>query len=146
MHELRSYADSATALDGNAYTISWALDSGSGILVSYATHPIASNGSESQNNFVDYHTIQLRCFALTDDPDSFRQGASAFRNSRDLMQEFRRAHADAANKKVRADLGVGPQPSEPGTELAPAPSTVELSRSSETPDDSIKEVSPRRFS
>ena len=43
---------------------------------------------------------QLRSFAMTDTPDTFRQGASALRNARDWAEEKRKELIAAANGKV----------------------------------------------
>lgn len=43
---------------------------------------------------------QLRSFALTDTPDVFREGASAFRNGRDWAEERRNELIAAANGRV----------------------------------------------
>lgn len=97
MHELRRYIDETAALDGNAYSITWIYNSSSGTLILYTTHPTASVGSERT---VDYRMTHLKSFALTNNPDTFRQGASAFRNARDWARERRRELMDAANKKT----------------------------------------------
>ena len=43
---------------------------------------------------------QLRSCALTDTPDLFREGASAFRNGRDWAEERRHELIAAANSRV----------------------------------------------
>jgi hypothetical protein len=45
---------------------------------------------------------QVKAWALTSDPDSFRQGVTAFRNARDWAQEQRDAHITAANERARS--------------------------------------------
>lgn len=94
MHELRVYVNVARALDGNAYATIWTYDSSSGTLISYTVHPTAS---ESAERTVDYRMMQLNAYALTGNPESFRQGVTAFRNARDWAQERRREIIDAAN-------------------------------------------------
>ena len=96
MHKLGSYVDEKTALHGNAYSTTWTYDTSSGTLILYTTHLVAS---EDPERAVDYRMTQLRSFALTDSLDTFRQGAAAFRNTRDWAQKRRRELIDAANKK-----------------------------------------------
>jgi hypothetical protein len=48
----------------------------------------------------EYHMTQLRSFALTDSIDTFRQGATAFRNGRDLAKEWRDGFISTANERV----------------------------------------------
>ncbi|KAL9056689.1 MAG: hypothetical protein Q9162_002758 [Coniocarpon cinnabarinum] len=103
MHELRLYVNKATALDSNAYTMTWAFDSSTGTLNVYTTHPVAS---EVPDRHVDYQMTQLQGWALTGNIDSFRQGVSYFRNARDWARARRRELIDAANDKHVAELQV----------------------------------------
>ena len=96
IHELRSYVGQGTLFDNNAYTITSTYHP-SGLLTMYTTHPTAS---ESPTNPIQYRVTQLRSFAMTDAPDTFRQGASAFRNARDWAEEKRKELIAAANGKV----------------------------------------------
>ena len=73
---------------------------------------------------------QLRSFALTDTIDTFRQGATAFRNGRDLAKEWRDEFIIAANERVGS--------------LNAEPSTLEssnYSRPSDTTDTYVPEES-----
>ena len=49
---------------------------------------------------IEYRMTQLRSFAMTDSPDTFRQGASALRNARDWANEQRQELMKAANNKM----------------------------------------------
>ena len=97
IHELRSYVDPQTAYDKNAYTITSTYHGGSGTLALYITHPTLSRISTGSN---EYRMTQLKAFAVTSDPETFRQGASALRNARDWAQERRQEVVNAANNKV----------------------------------------------
>ena len=48
----------------------------------------------------EYHMNQLRSFAMTDTPDSFREGAAACRNARDWAEEQRNKAIMQANERV----------------------------------------------
>ena len=95
VHELRSYIGQETLFDNNAYTITSTYHNG--LLTMYTIHPTAS---ESPTNPTEYRMTQLRSFAMTDAPDTFRQGASALRNARDWAKEKREELIAAANGKV----------------------------------------------
>ncbi|KKZ62313.1 hypothetical protein EMCG_03285 [[Emmonsia] crescens] len=92
--QLQSYGKEL-AYDGNAYVVTSTYHDGS--LKLYMTHPTASTDSGRRT---DYHMTQLRSFALTDTPESFRQGASALRNARGWSKEQRDKWIAAANSTV----------------------------------------------
>ncbi len=94
IHELRSYVNPGTAYDNNAYTITSTYHGGSGTLTVYTTHPTLSKDAKQPT---EYHMTQLRSFAMTDAPDTFRQGASHLRNARKLAKEKRDELITAAN-------------------------------------------------
>ena len=96
IHELRSYIGQETLFDNNTYTITSTYHH-SGLLTMYTTHPTAS---ESPTNPIEYRMTKLRSFAMTDAPDTFRQGASALRNARDWAKEKREELITAANGKT----------------------------------------------
>lgn len=95
IHELRSYVDPETAYDNNAYTITSTYHP-SGLLTMYTIHPVQS---ANPNHQTEYRMTQLRSFAMTDAPDTFRQGAAAWRNGRDLTRDQRKELIGAANEK-----------------------------------------------
>ncbi|KAH8757624.1 hypothetical protein F5883DRAFT_631949 [Diaporthe sp. PMI_573] len=82
MHALQNYGAEEPAFDGNAYTYSSTYHAGSGVL--------------------------LLGFAMTDTREAFVQGATAFRNARDLAQRYRDNFIRAANARA----------SQPGTAAA----------------------------
>ena len=83
MHELRSYIDPETVYDDNAYTITSTYHGGTGTLHMYTTHPAPPKNLDSS---AEYRMIQLKAFAMTSDPETFRQGATFMRNGRELME------------------------------------------------------------
>ena len=97
MHELRSYVDPKTAYDNNAYAIASAYHPYGGILSMYAVHPVKSTNPNRQT---DYCMTKLNAYLMTSNANTFRQGATALRNSRDWSKEARTKAIDAANKKA----------------------------------------------
>ncbi|KAK0886891.1 hypothetical protein LTR02_017729 [Friedmanniomyces endolithicus] len=81
MFALQNYRNETTVYDCNAYTLVPAYNSGAGTLQMYATHPRQSAAGQTE-----YHMTQVRSYAMTDTSESFRQGAAALRNSKDLTQ------------------------------------------------------------
>ena len=97
MHELQSYVDPETSYDDSACTIISTYHGGSGALKLYTTHRTRSN---NPNRDYEFRMTQLRGWDMTDNPDTFRQGASALRNARDWAKEKREELITAANAKV----------------------------------------------
>ncbi|KAL9125666.1 MAG: hypothetical protein Q9217_005161 [Psora testacea] len=97
IHELRSYVDPETAYDNNAYTITSTYHGGTGTLAMYTTHTTLSKDPKSS---AEYRMTQLKAFAMTSDPETFRQGATFLRNGRDLTGDERRELIIAANAKA----------------------------------------------
>lgn len=96
VHELRSFVDPETAHDNNAYTIASTYHP-SGLLTMYTSHTVKSTNQERQ---IEYRMTQLNSFAMTGNPDTFRQGATFLRNGRDLAEEERKKLITAANAKA----------------------------------------------
>ena len=96
VQEFRSYIVQETLYDNNAYTITSTYHH-SGLLTMYTTYPTLSEDPMRSN---DYRITQLRSFAMTDAPDTFRQGAGALRNARDWAKEKQEELITAANGKV----------------------------------------------
>jgi hypothetical protein len=97
MHALQNYGAEEPTFDGNAYTYSSTYHAGTGTLHLYMHHatPPAPGGRPQ------YHMTQLRSFAMTDSRESFIQGATVFRNARDLAQKHRHSFIQAANARAR---------------------------------------------
>lgn len=96
MHELQSYRQDQPIYDGNAYTLTTTYHAGSGSLKLYSTHP-----TQLADGNIEYHMTPIRGWDMTSDPDNFRQGATAFRNSRDWAQEQRDRFISNANDRAR---------------------------------------------
>lgn len=102
MHALQNYGKEMPEYDGNAYTFSSTYHAGTGTL-SLFTHYVTAPTSEG--GLPEYHMTKLRAFALTDTPDTFIAGISAFRNSREVAQRHRDRFILEANTRATA---VGP--------------------------------------
>lgn len=83
MHALKTYGETEPAYDGRAYTYSSTYQASAGILELYAHHMSAPNTADEEP---EYHMTQLRAYVLKNDRKSFIEGATAFRNARDLAQ------------------------------------------------------------
>ncbi|KAL9116098.1 MAG: hypothetical protein Q9227_000467 [Pyrenula ochraceoflavens] len=94
MHSLQSYRQTKPIYDKNAYTISSSFDGEQ--LTMYTTHPTAPARPGDRPS---YHMNQLKAWSMTSDLDTFRQGATAYRNMRDWTQEMRDNFIDAANRR-----------------------------------------------
>jgi hypothetical protein len=94
VHSLRNYGGEEEAVyDGNAYTYSSTyLD---GQLKLYAQHVTTPTMSRKRPS---YHMIQLDTYALTGSRKGFVEGATAFRNARDMAQR----HCDEIVRETNA--------------------------------------------
>jgi hypothetical protein len=95
MQHLQSYGQPEPVYDNNAYTITSTFDGEQ--LLMYTTHPTQPADPGEQP---EYHMNQLRGWTLTDGPETFRQGATAYRNGRDWAKEKRDEFIEAANGRV----------------------------------------------
>jgi hypothetical protein len=66
MYSLQSYSEGKPVYDNNAYTITSTYHARTSTLQMYTTHP--TRGEDGP----EYHMTQVRAFALTSDPDTFR--------------------------------------------------------------------------
>jgi hypothetical protein len=100
MQHLQSYGQPEPVYDNNAYTIISSYSDGQ--LRMYTTHPTqpANPGDPPK-----YHMNQLNAWGLTGNPETFRQGATAFRNLRDWAKEKRDEFIEAANVRVAVEEG-----------------------------------------
>jgi hypothetical protein len=95
MHSLQSYGQENSSHDNNAYTISTIYHDGTlKMYTSYPTQP-TNPGSPPE-----YHMHQLRSFAMADTAETFRQGATSYRNARDWAKEQRDEAIRRANERV----------------------------------------------
>ncbi|KAK3363917.1 hypothetical protein B0T25DRAFT_55727 [Lasiosphaeria hispida] len=96
MHALQSYDEEEAAYDGNAYTYSSTYHAGT--LKLYAHHVTAPIDLEGRP---EYHMTQIDAYALTGSRKGFVEGATAFRNARDLAQRHRDEFIQGANARAR---------------------------------------------
>jgi hypothetical protein len=91
--KLQNYGDATVSYDGNAYSLTAVYHAGMGSLVMYATHPSQTTSAGG----AEYYMTRLRGYDMASDSNGFRSGATAFRNARDLSQEFRDRFIAKAN-------------------------------------------------
>ncbi|ATY65041.1 hypothetical protein A9K55_005004 [Cordyceps militaris] len=97
MHSLQNYGEDVPVCDGNAYTFSSTYHAGTGTLQLYAHHATGPTAEEEQP---EYHMTQIDSWGMTGNVDTFRRGATAFRNARDLARQQRETFIKAANARV----------------------------------------------
>ena len=95
MLSLRSYGQEKPVYDNNSYTITSTYCGG--MLKLYTTHPVQS---DSHGGRPEYYMTHLRSFAMSDTVETFREGATAFRNARDLAKEWRDEAINQANERA----------------------------------------------
>lgn len=116
MHALQNYSVEEPGFDSNAYTYSSTYHAGTGTLQLYAHHVAAPTMPGAQP---EYHMTQLGSYAMTHSRERFVEGASAFRNARDLAQRHRGSLIQIANAKAR-QIGIEAPPPEPEITVAVA--------------------------
>lgn len=99
MLAIQSYGQDGYTYDGNAYTLGSTYHSGTGTLQLYAMHPTQPADPSGQPQ---YHTTQLNSFGMTGNAETFRQGTTWYRNSRDLAKEWRDSAIAQANARAIA--------------------------------------------
>ncbi|KAL8369540.1 hypothetical protein RB595_000056 [Gaeumannomyces hyphopodioides] len=96
IHSLQNYGNDEPVYDGRPYTFSSTYQDGQlKLYTHHMTEPATPGGRP------EYHMAQLRSFGMTDGRETFVQGATAFRNARDLAKQYRDSFIQAANKKAR---------------------------------------------
>ncbi|KAI9691228.1 MAG: hypothetical protein M1822_008848 [Bathelium mastoideum] len=95
MQTLQSYNLEQMVFDNNAYTLSTTYHGGT--LKMFAHHPYQSDATRTQP---EYCMHQIKGWAMTSDPETFRKGATAFRNLKDWAGEQRDAFITQANARV----------------------------------------------
>ncbi|RMD41700.1 hypothetical protein DV735_g3437, partial [Chaetothyriales sp. CBS 134920] len=85
----------------------------------------------------EYHMTQLNAYAMTGNPISFREGATAFRNLRDLSQTYRDSAIDHANQVARKAPANSPSTllTDTQTSLSAAQDNTSDTSGYETPDE-----------
>lgn len=96
IHKFHEHINIEELADEKVYTITSTYSGGPdrGILTLYTVHPTASKEVAREQ---DYYMTKLGAIALDRDPDTFRQRATAFRNSRDWAREQRQQLIRAGN-------------------------------------------------
>ena len=97
MLEVSSYVDPGTVQYNIAHTITSTYHGGTGDLTLYSTH---ANQSNNPQHPIEYRMTQLNGWKMTGNPDTFRQGATAWRNARGLAREMREELIATANAKA----------------------------------------------
>ena len=93
IQQLQSYGEGKPIFDKNAYTITSTYSDGTlKIYTSYLSEP--SNTRDRP----EYLMTQVNGWSMTGNPESFRQGATAFRNGRDWTKEKRNEFIETANR------------------------------------------------
>ncbi|OAP55652.1 hypothetical protein AYL99_09804 [Fonsecaea erecta] len=105
MHSLQNYKSAEPVYDGNAYCYSSTYHHGTTSLVLYAHHLTAP---KAPGEAPEYHVTQLGGFYMTHNVDTFRMGASAFRNLRDRAKTDRDRFIDHANQIARGASATAP--------------------------------------
>jgi hypothetical protein len=101
MHSLKNYGEEEPKYDNEAYTYSSTYHGGTGTLHLYAHHTTAPT---SEGGRPEYHMTKIRGFDMTDTRETFVQGATAFRNARDLAKEHLDHVIRAANAPPRTSV------------------------------------------
>ena len=97
MHALQAYVKNEKAEDGHAYTITSIYHGGQ--LKMYTSHRVPLRETV---DYPEYTMTQINTWGMTGNPDTFRQGATAFRNAREWAKEERDDAISKANSKARA--------------------------------------------
>ncbi|KAF7503146.1 hypothetical protein GJ744_004288 [Endocarpon pusillum] len=95
MNSLHSYGEGQPVYDNKVYTIMSIYSDGQ--LKIYTSHPIQPTNPEGQP---EYCMTQIKGYSMTSDPETFRKGATAYRNARDWTKERRDEAIKRANEKV----------------------------------------------
>ncbi|KAG9228009.1 hypothetical protein BJ875DRAFT_508725 [Amylocarpus encephaloides] len=100
VHSLQSYGQDKAEYDENAYTITSTYHGGQ--LKMYTSHPAQSDSPGSRP---EYYMNQINTWGMTGNAETFRQGATAFRNTRDWTKEQRDKAIRYANDRANGITG-----------------------------------------
>ncbi|KAH6618360.1 hypothetical protein B0J18DRAFT_371554 [Chaetomium sp. MPI-SDFR-AT-0129] len=103
MHALQNYSIKRPTFDGNAYTYSSTYLYGH--LKLFAHHSTAT-----PDGLPEYHMTQVGAYSLTGNRDAFVEGATAFRNARDVAQRHRDSFIQTANTRACQFVDAPPEP------------------------------------
>lgn len=98
MHKLQNYGAEEPEYDNKARSFSATYQAGSSSLQLYTTHLTAPLTPRGQP---EYHMTKIMGFDLTNNKESFVQGATAYRNNRDLAKKERDSFISQANQVAR---------------------------------------------
>lgn len=99
INSLQAYNSSNLSYDNRAYTLGCTYQAG--IIKMYAGQPILPSVPGGQPG---YNMTQLKVLALTNDPEAFRQGATAYRNGRDWAKRQRDDAINQANDRASHEM------------------------------------------
>lgn len=130
MNSLRQYGQAQPVSDNNASTITSIYHGGQlKMYTVYCREPADQGGRP------EYYMHQLRSFAMTDSPDTFRLGAAAYRNARDWAEEQRNKAIEVANAAISAlpnEFSAGTHTT--STQVRSDTSVLELYEGSQSPE------------
>ncbi|KAK8148182.1 hypothetical protein G3M48_000222 [Beauveria asiatica] len=95
MHSLQNYGEDEPVYDGNAHTYSSTYHNGQ--LMLYAHHLTAPTADGERP---EYHMTQIDTWGMTGNIETFRRGAAAFRNARELARGQRERLIQTANARM----------------------------------------------
>ena len=95
MQSIQSYGKSEPVYDNNAYTISSTYHGGTLKIYSHSTTQPYGHRKRPE-----YYMHQLGAYAMAHSKETFRDGAKAFKNARDLTTEYRNAAIARANEML----------------------------------------------
>ena len=104
MHSMQNFEAREPDYDGNSYSYSSTYHNGTGTLQLYSHHPTQP---QTAGKPTEYHMNQIDAFAMTGNRKTFQQGASAFRNLRELAKVHRDSFIEQANQKAQNPLHSG---------------------------------------
>lgn len=98
VHQLENYQAIESQYNRHAQSFSSTYHHGTSTLALYSHH---MTQPEEPGGRPEHHMTQLRSFSMNDTLKSFREGAGAFRNLRDLSQTYRNSAIEHANEAAR---------------------------------------------
>ncbi|KAF3481226.1 uncharacterized protein GIQ15_03985 [Arthroderma uncinatum] len=108
IYALQSYKQPRPSYDSNAYTITSTYQTGT--LKLYTTHIV---GSKDKDSRPEYIMTALCSYSMTNNINTFREGASAYRNLRDWTKEQRDTMIRAANERFKESQARATSPDSP---------------------------------
>ncbi|KAH8425289.1 uncharacterized protein LDX57_003048 [Aspergillus melleus] len=91
--------------DNHAYTMTCTFQAGT--LGIYVTHPTRAPSNADPARQTDYVMTQVGHYSLIGSPESYQQGLTAYRNSRELAKKYRDEFVRRANERCAAEYFQG---------------------------------------